>query len=139
MTRLVRLMSALAGAAFLLAIAAVAGAWWLVFHYDGDLPDYRQLATYEPATLTRVHAGDGRLLAEYAREKRVFVPVEAMPERLKQAFIAASTATSASTPPASAGRCWPTSRTCAATAGRRVPPPSPSRWRRTSCSATSCR
>ncbi|MFO1037766.1 MAG: penicillin-binding protein 1A [Geminicoccaceae bacterium] len=68
------------------AVAAVAG---LVYLDAGDLPDHRQLAAYEPPTATRIHGGDGSLLAEYAREKRVFVPVEAMPDRLKQAFIAA--------------------------------------------------
>ena len=39
--------------------------------------------------MTRVHAGDGRLLAEFAHEKRVFVPVEAIPRRVIQAFLAA--------------------------------------------------
>lgn len=87
--RLLRFLTAVAGAAIFLLIAAGVGVYYLVFHYDGDLPDYRQLASYEPPTLTRIHAGDGRLLAEYAREKRVFVPIEAIPERLKQAFIAA--------------------------------------------------
>ena len=54
-----------------------------------DLPDHRQLATYEPPTATRIHAGDGRLLAEYARQNRIFVPIEAIPDRVKQAFVAA--------------------------------------------------
>ena len=39
--------------------------------------------------MTRVHAGDGLLIAEYAKERRVFVPIEAMPRRLIEAFIAA--------------------------------------------------
>ena len=62
---------------------------YLFYVYGRDLPDYRQLARYEPPTVTRIHAGDGRLLAEYAKEKRVFVPISAIPERVKQAFIAA--------------------------------------------------
>ncbi|GBD44321.1 Penicillin-binding protein 1A [bacterium HR40] len=73
-------------------VAAVIGAAtvaWLFHTYGRDLPDFRQLADYEPPTVTRIHAGDGRLLAEYARENRVFVPVAAIPERVKQAFIAA--------------------------------------------------
>jgi len=73
----------------LLTVAGGAGALYLLHNYSGDLPDYRQLADYQPPIVTRVHAGDGRLLAEYAREKRVFVPVEAMPKRLVQAFLAA--------------------------------------------------
>ena len=62
---------------------------YLFYIYGRELPDYRQLARYEPPTVTRIHAGDGRLLAEYAKEKRVFVPISAIPERVKQAFIAA--------------------------------------------------
>ena len=60
-----------------------------LWHYGRDLPDYKQLANYEPPTVTRLHAGDGRLIAEYAKERRVFVPITAMPRRVKQAFIAA--------------------------------------------------
>ena len=73
----------------LLALAAGGGGIYLLHKYGKDLPDYRQLADYEPPTVTRIHAGDGRLLAEYAQEKRVFVPVEAMPKRLIEAFLAA--------------------------------------------------
>ena len=62
---------------------------YAVYHYSKDLPPHAQLADYYPPTLTRVHAGDGRLLAEFATEKRVFVPVDSMPEMLVQAFIAA--------------------------------------------------
>ncbi len=72
-----------------LVLAAAVALAYLVYLYGRDLPDYRQLARYEPPTVTRVHAGDGRLLAEYARERRVFVPISAIPERIKQAFIAA--------------------------------------------------
>ncbi len=73
----------------LVVIAAGGGVVYLLHKYGNDLPDYRQLADYEPPTVTRIHAGDGRLLAEYAQEKRVFVPVEAMPKRLIESFLAA--------------------------------------------------
>ncbi|MEQ8441603.1 MAG: penicillin-binding protein 1A [Alphaproteobacteria bacterium] len=62
---------------------------WAFWHYGPGLPDYSQLEDYEPPTSTRVHAGDGRLLAEYAIEARVFVPIEAIPDRVAQAFVAA--------------------------------------------------
>ena len=58
-------------------------------HYSAGLPRAETLAAYFPPTITRLHAGDGRLLAEYASERRVFVPLEAMPELLIGAFIAA--------------------------------------------------
>lgn len=59
------------------------------FYFGRGLPDYQQLADYEPPTVTRFHAGDGRLLTEYAVEKRVFVPVSAIPKRVVKAFLAA--------------------------------------------------
>ena len=74
------------------AIGAVLAAGTLAFLINragDDLPDHRGLADYVPPTVTRIHAGDGRLLAEYAREKRVFVPIDAIPARVKQAFVAA--------------------------------------------------
>lgn len=54
-----------------------------------DLPDYKQLAKYEPPVTTRFFAGDGQLLMEYAAEKRFFVPIDKIPSRIKNAFIAA--------------------------------------------------
>ena len=54
---------------------ACAGILWVFWTYGKDLPDYQQLANYEPPVVTRIHAGNGALLAEYASEKRLFVPV----------------------------------------------------------------
>lgn len=62
---------------------------WAFWHYGKGLPEFHQLADYEPPTSTRVHAGDGRLLAEFAVEKRVFVPYEDIPVRVSQGFLAA--------------------------------------------------
>ncbi len=65
------------------------GGLWVLYKYGQGLPDYRQLATHKPDVMTRVHAGDGRLLAEFAIEKRAFVPIEAMPRRIIDAFLSA--------------------------------------------------
>ncbi|MGF1562315.1 MAG: penicillin-binding protein 1A [Geminicoccaceae bacterium] len=73
----------------MLGIVAAGGVAFALYHYSRDLPDYRALADYEPPTVTRIHAADGRLMAEYAREKRVFLPLDQMPEHLIQAFLAA--------------------------------------------------
>ena len=73
-------------------LAAIAGGVFVgltIWHFGRDLPDYQQLAHYQPAITTRVHAGDGRLLAEYAAERRVFVPIAAIPKRVIHAFISA--------------------------------------------------
>jgi penicillin-binding protein 1A len=75
--------------AVLLAIAGCGVAGYAIWHFDRGLPDYQQLAHYQPAIMTRVHAGDGRLLGEYALERRVFVPIEAFPKRVIDAFLSA--------------------------------------------------
>lgn len=74
---------------FLGAIASVAGFIYILNYYGSELPDYSQLRNYEPPIVTRLYAGDGHLLAEFAQEKRVFVPIEFIPDRVKNAFIAA--------------------------------------------------
>ncbi len=71
---------------FLAGVAAAAGLLW---HFSKDLPDYSQLQDYEPAVMTRVHASDGSLLAEYARERRLYIPIQAVPKLVINAFIAA--------------------------------------------------
>src|SRR5437016_686724 len=71
---------------FLVGITGAAGLLW---HFSQDLPDYSQLQDYEPAVMTRVHAADGALLAEYARERRLYLPIQAVPKLVTNAFIAA--------------------------------------------------
>jgi penicillin-binding protein 1A len=70
-------------------VGAIGGFVYVLRHYGDQLPDHRQLAEYRPPIVTRVHAGDGRLLAELAAEKRVFVPVALIPAQVKQAFVSA--------------------------------------------------
>ncbi len=74
---------------FAVGAAVGGGALWVLYKYGQGLPDYRQLATHTPDVMTRVHAGDGRLLAEFAQEKRAFVPIEAMPKHVIAAFLSA--------------------------------------------------
>jgi len=73
----------------LLAIAGVAGGFYVFYTFGRGLPDYTQLADYEPPVMTRVQAGDGRLLVEYATQKRVFVPGTAIPKLVVQAMLSA--------------------------------------------------
>lgn len=56
---------------------------------SSELPDFSQLAKYEPPVTTRLYAGDGQLMMEYADEKRIFVPEDKIPVQVKNAFIAA--------------------------------------------------
>src|SRR5262245_55289691 len=71
---------------FLVGIAGAAGMLW---HFSKDLPDYSQLQDYEPPVMTRVHASDGSLVAEYAKERRLYIPIQAVPKLVLNAFLAA--------------------------------------------------
>ena len=71
---------------FVLAAGVLAAVVW---KYEQDLPDYSQLRNYEPPVTTRVHAADGSLLAEYSRERRLYLPSAAIPNLVKEAFISA--------------------------------------------------
>jgi penicillin-binding protein 1A len=73
----------------ILAAGGIVAIYLVLHHYSEGLPDYRALADYKPKVVTRLHAGDGELLAEFSTEKRVFVPVDSIPKLVKQAFIAA--------------------------------------------------
>ncbi|MBC7637001.1 MAG: PBP1A family penicillin-binding protein [Acetobacteraceae bacterium] len=57
--------------------------------FSADLPNPDTLARYQPRVMSRVYAGDNRLMAELATERRIFVPVGAIPDIVKQAFISA--------------------------------------------------
>ncbi|MBC7799102.1 MAG: transglycosylase domain-containing protein, partial [Gemmatimonadaceae bacterium] len=61
----------------------------VVYWVTRDLPSYETLAHYEPPITTRVYGGSGSLIGEYARERRLFVPIEAIPDQVKRAFLAA--------------------------------------------------
>lgn len=71
------------------AIGAVIFAAMYLANLSEDLPPYGQLAEYAPPVTTRVYAGDGTLVAEFARERRLFVPIEQMPDHVTGAFISA--------------------------------------------------
>ena len=70
-------------------LVSIGGVLWVFWSFGRDLPDYAKLADYEPPVVSRIHAGDGALLAEYATEKRLFMPTQAMPPDLIAAFLSA--------------------------------------------------
>jgi penicillin-binding protein 1A len=74
---------------FILGLTGGIGALAILYYFGRGLPDYAQLAKYEPSVVSRLYASDGRLFAEYATQKRVFVPIEAIPRRVIQTFLAA--------------------------------------------------
>ena len=84
--RLLGFIFATGALVFILAAGVFAAVVW---KYEQDLPDFSQLKNYEPPVMTRVHAADGSLLAEYSRERRLYLPSSAIPDLVKEAFISA--------------------------------------------------
>jgi penicillin-binding protein 1A len=89
MKRLMKILLVLVCLGVLGSMFAAGATLFAFWHFGKGLPDYDQLASYEPPVMTRVHSADGSLIAEYARQRRLFVPSSAIPRRVKDAFIAA--------------------------------------------------
>jgi len=73
-------------AAFIVGSAVVA---YVFYDASRDLPSYDSLASYEPPVMTRIHAHNGALIAEYAKERRIFVPINTVPKLVTSAFLSA--------------------------------------------------
>lgn len=68
-------------------VALTIGAiFWM---YGRDLPSHESLAEYTPPTISRIYSGQGRIIDEFAKERRLFVPADAIPDLIKQAFVSA--------------------------------------------------
>src|SRR5471030_1685266 len=89
MKLLLRFLGFLFAAGTILFVVGIAGAAGVLWHFSKDLPDYSQLQDYEPPVMTRVHAADGSLLGEYARERRLYIPIQAVPKLVINGFLAA--------------------------------------------------
>lgn len=64
----------------------------VIAYYSKDLPNYKKLRDYNPMLTARLYSSDGKFLKEYAKEKRLFVPIEQIPDLVKYAFISAEDA-----------------------------------------------
>jgi len=70
----------------MMAALTIGAIFWM---YGRDLPNHEQLAQYAPPTISRIYSGEGRLMDEFARERRLFTPIEEIPDLVKFAFISA--------------------------------------------------
>jgi penicillin-binding protein 1A len=57
--------------------------------YGRDLPSHESLAQYTPPTISRIYSGQGRLIDEFAKERRIFTPIDEIPDVVKYAFVSA--------------------------------------------------
>ena len=62
------------------------GIFWV---YSKDLPEVEALASYQPPTLTRIYSPQGRIIDEYAEQRRIYIPFDEIPDTVKNAFISA--------------------------------------------------
>ena len=84
----VRLTGLVFGLGVVALLAVVGFGAYYLNKQSKDLPSHDILANYEPPVTTRVYGGDGSLVAEFATESRLFVPISAIPEHVKNAFVA---------------------------------------------------
>ena len=76
-------------ATIVLLILAVFFSFSTLWYFSSDLPDYKILSNYKPPVSSRVHSGEGQLIAEYALQKRLFIPYEAIPKKVIYSFLSA--------------------------------------------------
>lgn len=86
---MLRVLTAIAAVFLVVLCGGLLAGGYLLWQMNQDLPDYSKLANYEPPVMTRVQAGDGTLIAEYAHEHRLYVPFNVIPKRVVNAFLAA--------------------------------------------------
>src|SRR5690554_1267340 len=86
---MLRLLGWLFGFGMFAVLAGIGVAAIYLTTVAAELPDYTVLKDYQPPVTTRVHAADGTLLAEFARERRLFQPIETVPPLLIEAFLSA--------------------------------------------------
>ena len=73
-------------AIFVLGLLFIISTLW---YFSSDLPDYKILASYKPPISSRVHSGEGQLIAEYALQKRLFIPYDSIPKKVIYSFLSA--------------------------------------------------
>lgn len=86
---MIRFISYMFGAGCIMFFAGMAVVSYVVWDVAKELPNYDALAKYEPPVMTRVHASDGQMLAEYAHERRLYVPINAIPDLMIRAILSA--------------------------------------------------
>ena len=86
MIKLLKKTFALFISLFLIGIVFV---FLILLYFANDLPNYKILEKYQPPISSRVHAGDGQLIAEYALQKRLFIPYDSIPNNVIHSFLSA--------------------------------------------------
>jgi penicillin-binding protein 1A len=86
---MLRFLGWLFGAACMVFLGIAGATFYVIWDVSQDLPDYKQLAAYEPPVMTRMHAADGSLLGEFAEQRRLYVPISSIPKNVINAYLSA--------------------------------------------------
>ena len=65
---------------------SLGGIFWV---YGRDLPSHKSLAQYKPPTISRIYSAEGKIIDEFAKERRLFTPANEIPALIKHAFVSA--------------------------------------------------
>jgi len=61
----------------------------ILWAFSNNLPDYKYLKNYKASVSSKVYSGDGELVKDFSTEKRIFVPYDAIPTKVINAFLSA--------------------------------------------------
>ncbi len=86
---MLRFLGWLFGAACMVFLGIAGATFYVIWDVSRELPDYKQLAAYEPPVMTRMHAADGSLLGEFAEQRRLFMPINSIPKNVINAYLSA--------------------------------------------------
>ena len=81
-----RILFVLGCIGFVTGVLSVGG---ILYYFSRQVPDFQELANYQPSLITKIYARDGRIVSEYARERRIYVPIEDIPQPVIDSFLAA--------------------------------------------------
>ena len=86
MTRLLKKFLLIFSSFLLLISIVILGVLWT---FSNNIPDYKFLKNYKPPVSSKMYSGKGDLVADFSKEKRIFVPYNAIPENVINAFLSA--------------------------------------------------
>ena len=64
-------------------------AFGILWNFSNNIPDYKFLKNYKPPVSSKVYSGNGDLVADFSKEKRIFVPYNSIPKNVINAFLSA--------------------------------------------------
>ena len=86
MTNLIKKIFILFLSVSLVTITAIFGVLWT---FSNNIPDYKFLKNYKPPVSSKMYSGNGDLVADFSKEKRIFIPFNAIPKKVINAFLSA--------------------------------------------------